>query len=254
MKHKKNKKKVIMQVCSSLLQNLCAVKWSNYILDIVALLIIIGYTIICARRGFIECLFSFITLILSIVLAVSFAKPALSMTNGLFGLQDKWTESFVQSFSKVEAFAMDVSTDGLKQILAEQNAPEVLIDLVMKWVGSVDTLPAGTTIAMVLGEVTAKLLSLLVCGLVIFIVSFIVLFCLKKILSAIIKGLVLLGVVNSILGAVIGIIQALLIICGILAVVTLIPSAAIEEYLSNTLFLGFLYENNLLIKCFGLLL
>ena len=243
-----------MQFLSYALQNLCAVKWSNYILDGVAILLILGYIIVCARRGFVECFFSFITMTVAIVLAVSFAKGLLSVTNGLFGLQDKLTETFTKSFEKVETFSVVVSEGGLESALKEQNMPGILVNLAVKWFGSGENIPEGTTIAMVLGEVSSQLLSLLISGFAIFLVAFILLFLLRKILSAIINSITLLGFANTLLGSLVGIIQAFLIIYAILAVVTFIPSAAIEGYLSKSLFLGFLYEHNLLVKCLGLLI
>ena len=132
--------------------------------------------------------------------------------------------------------------------------PGILVNLAVKWFGSGENIPEGTTIAMVLGEVSSQLLSLLISGFAIFLVAFILLFLLRKILSAIINSITLLGFANTLLGSLVGIIQAFLIIYAILAVVTFIPSAAIEGYLSKSLFLGFLYEHNLLVKCLGLLI
>lgn len=243
-----------MQNFSPILQNVCAVKWSNYILDGVALLLILGYAIVCAKRGFVECFFSFVSMTVSIILAISFAKGLLSVTGGLFGLQEVLENSFTKSFSKVEGFTIVVSESGLESALEEQNMPAILINLAMKWFGSGADFPEGTTVAMALAQVCARLLSLLIAGLAIFLVSFIVLLCLRKLLSAVINSISLLGFVNTILGAVVGILQSLLIIYSVLAIVALVPTAAVEGYLSNSLFLGLLYENNLLIKCLGLLL
>lgn len=236
------------------IRNICAVKWSNYILDAVALLLIIGYTIVCAKRGFVECFFSFVSVTVSVILAITFAKGLVSVTKDLFGLRETLENSFTKSFSKVDGFTVVVSADGLESALEEQNMPAILINLVMKWFGSGADFPAGTTVAMVLAQTCARLLCLLIAGVAIFLVSFIVLFCLRKLLSALVESIKILGFVDSILGAAVGVFQALLIIYAVLAVVALIPTAAVEGYLSDSLFLGVLYENNLLIKCLGLLL
>jgi uncharacterized membrane protein required for colicin V production len=242
-----------MQYFSSILQNACAVTWTNYILDGIALLFIIGYAIVCARKGFIECFFSFVTVSISIVLAFAFAKLALSITGGWFGMQASLTKSFTKSFEDVEAFTIAVDKNGLEAALSQHDLPKFLVNLAVKWFGS-ETLPEGTTIAMVLGQVTARLLSLLISGAFVFVISLVGLFFLKKILSAFIKSIKILGLVNGLLGACVGLFQSVLIISTILGVVALIPSATVEGYLTNSLFLGVLYENNLLIKCFGLML
>lgn len=243
-----------MRIFSLMIGNICAVKWSNYILDGVALLLIIGYTIVCAKRGFVECFFGFVSVTVSLILAITFAKGVVSVTGDLFGLRGVLENSFTKSFSKVNGFTVVVSEEGLEGALEEQNMPAILINLVMKWFGSGADFPAGTTVAMVLAQTCSRLLCLLIAGIAIFLVSFIVLLCLRKLLSALVKSIHLLGFVNALLGAAVGVLQALLIIYAVLAVVALVPTAAVEGYLSDSLFLGVLYENNLLIKCLGLLL
>ena len=243
-----------MQGFSSILYNVCAGKWSNYILDVVAILFIIGYVIVCARKGFVECFFGFVTVTISLILAFSFAKITLNVTDGLFGAQKALTASFTESFNGVEGFSTVISADGLEAALNEQDLPGILVSLAVKWFGTGEGLLEGTTIAMVLGEVCARLLALLIAGAVVFVLSFILLFLLKKILSSVIKSLPILGTLNALLGACVGVFQALLIIYSILGIVTLIPSAAIEGYLNNSIFLRWLYEQNLIIKCFGLML
>ncbi len=239
---------------SWVLQNVCAVQWSHYILDAIAILFIIGYVIVCMRKGFIECFFGFVTVTISLILAFSLAKATLNMTGGLFGVQESLTASFTQSFSESEGFSVVISADGLENALKEQDLPGVLVSLATKWFGAGEGLPENTTLAMVLGEVCARLLSLLIAGAIVFAISFILLFLIKKILSAVIKSLPILGTLNAVLGACVGVFQALLIIYAILGIVTLMPSATIEGYLSDAIFLSWLYEQNLIIKCFGLML
>ena len=56
-----------------MLQNLCAMKWSNYyIVDIVVVAILIVFTILAAKKGFINCMLGFIVTTLAILLAVIF--------------------------------------------------------------------------------------------------------------------------------------------------------------------------------------
>ena len=191
---------------------------------------------------------------ISLVLAFSLAKVALNLTGGLFGLQESLTASFTESFSKTKEFTVVISADGFENALKEQDLPGVLVSLATKWFGAGEGLPENTTLAMVLGEVCARLLSLLIAGAFVFAVSFVVLFLVKKILSAVIKSLPILGTLNTVLGGCVGLFQSLLIIYAILGVVTLIPSATMEGILSDSIFLAWLYEQNLIIKCLGLML
>ena len=239
-----------------LVYNLCGVKFTNYLADIIVVIFLIAFAVVCAKRGFVECFFGFVTVTISLILAFSLAKVALSATGGLFGAQKALTASFTEKFGEVEGFSVVIpaNADGLEAVLKEQELPSLLVGLAVKWFGSGESLPEGTTIAGILGEVCARLLSLLLAGAFVFVVSFVLLFLLKKILSAVIKALPILGTANAVLGACVGIFQALLIIYAILGIVTLMPSAAIEGYVHNSIVLGWLSEQNLIVKCFGLML
>ena len=61
----------------------------HYAVDGIALLIILVCGFVCLKKGFIRCLFGFVSTLVAILLALFLAKPLLSWTNGLFGLVDK---------------------------------------------------------------------------------------------------------------------------------------------------------------------
>ena len=60
--------------------------------------------------------------------------------------------------------------------------------------------------------------------------------------------------VNILLGAIVGILEALLIVCAILAVLAIFPNEKIAAFLSETLFVGSLYVNNPLVSILGMML
>jgi len=61
---------------------------AHYILDVVALGLIIYFSVRALKKGFVGCLFSFLSTILSVILAFSLAHPFNRLTNGFFGVQD----------------------------------------------------------------------------------------------------------------------------------------------------------------------
>ena len=40
---------------------LCAAKLTNYLVDIIVVVVLVGFALVCARKGFIECFFNFIS-------------------------------------------------------------------------------------------------------------------------------------------------------------------------------------------------
>jgi uncharacterized membrane protein required for colicin V production len=76
----------------------------------------------------------------------------------------------------------------------------------------------------------------------------------KKMITEIVERITLLDATNTIIGAAVGFLQAVLIVGAVLALFAVIPSPPIDNYLSNCLFLGWLYEYNPVIALLGLLI
>ena len=64
-------------------------EFTHYVVDIVALAVILITALVSLKKGFIRCLFGFVSTIIAIVLALFLTKPVISWTNGMFGLMDK---------------------------------------------------------------------------------------------------------------------------------------------------------------------
>lgn len=234
-------------------QLLLAATWSNYLVDVIILLFIAGLTILCAKRGLIECMFDFASTLVSFIVAILLAKLLIFITGGLFGFQDWLGGSFSKVFIKIDGFDAILSEDGAKNALLDKNIAGVIANLAVRWFAK-GKVASGTTIAALLGKITARLFTLLILSVVLFFAAKLLLLLTKKFLTEIIDRITLLDATNTALGAVVGFSQALLIVGAALALFAVIPSPPIDNYLSNCLFLGWLYENNIVVALLGLLI
>ncbi len=66
--------------------NLLEATTSHYIADAIAIVIMLIFSVRAAKKGFVGCLFGFVSTIASAVIAFSFAEQAVRVTNGFFGL------------------------------------------------------------------------------------------------------------------------------------------------------------------------
>jgi uncharacterized membrane protein required for colicin V production len=66
--------------------NLLETTTTHYIADAIALVIMIVFSVRAAKKGFVGCLFGFVSTIASAVIAFSFAEQVAILTNGFFGL------------------------------------------------------------------------------------------------------------------------------------------------------------------------
>ena len=230
---------------------ICAAAWTGYIADGVVILLALIMTIVCAKKGFIGCLLGIISTFLALILAVLLAKPVLNLTDGLFGLQEKFSLSFSESFAKIKGFNTDISAIGVEAALKEYDVAAVLGALVLKLVGKQETLAPGSTLAGLLGEATSSLAATLIAGIALFILIKIVVFLAKGLLKSVVKKIKLVGGIDTLLGAAVGFLQAFLIVCGVLAVLAVIPVESISSYLEQTLFVGKLFAHNPLVTIIG---
>lgn len=192
--------------------------------------------------------------LLALFVAFALTKVFVSMTGGLFGLEELLQEKMEVAFSKINGFTADVSKNGVEAAIQEQNISAILAGLVMKLVGNQENIPAGTTLATLVGDATAGLSVTLITSLVLFFGVKIGMRFLRGILKTVANHIKLFHAVDVLLGAAVGFVKASLIICVILLVLALFPNEAISTFLSKTIFLGELYANNPLVSIMGWML
>ncbi|MBR1974661.1 MAG: CvpA family protein [Clostridia bacterium] len=239
-----------MQI-GSFLNNLCAAHWTNYLIDVVLIVVLLLFVFVCAKRGFVECFFGLISTTAAIITAVLFSKLLLSITGGLFGLQGWFDKLFTGAFSKINGFDMLISSEGMDAALANKDLSAILVNLAVKWFGK-GNFPADTTVAMVLGGVSARLVCMLIIGVLIFLIVKLLFLLLRKGLGAVIKRISLLRGIDAFLGMLVGLTEGILLISGIISILTLIPSDTLAAYLNNSAVVGLLYNHNPIIWLIGL--
>ncbi len=225
---------------------------THYIADIIVAIFILVSMLSCGNKGFIACILGAASTILAFFVATTLAGKTLDITGGLFGLQDWFAKKFTTSFAKLDGFNVDVSQKGVEAALAEQNIAAIVGRLVLK--SAEKEVAAGTTLAMLVGNSTARLAAILVCGVGLFIVVKLLVHFLKRILTNIMDELGPLGKINSLFGVLYGMLRALIIVGLILAVFTLFPFGGVVNYISKSLFVKYLYEYNPLLYFLSLFL
>jgi uncharacterized membrane protein required for colicin V production len=223
-----------------------------YALDLIALVYLLISTIVCAKKGFVRCLFGFITSVLAIVLAFVYADELLEASKGLWGLGDKLETGIVKKLSGLKGFNVDVSAAGLEASLKDVNLPQFIVDSIVKEFGHTE-LEVGMTVAMLAGAKIASLIVLLLCGVVLFFGIKIIGKILGLILGKAVNKIPLIGGLNRLLGALVGALKAFVIVCLILSVLSLIPSAGVTSFMDKTFVLGKLFHSNPLGKLLSLI-
>ncbi len=229
-----------------IISNLCAGAWLYYAIDAAVVLFLLIMTLNSGKKGFVTCLFGVVSNLVALILAAMFCKTVLEATGGLFGLEALYAEKLEGIFAGLTGFDVDISTSNVKTALETQNVPAVLAKIVLKMTGDADV-PAGTTLAYLLGQAVGSLAGMLTCGILLFIAIKLVVSILKKVLNGLIEKLTLLRGLNTLLGSAFGLLYALVIISLVLAILTVLPINGVGEFLSDTLLVSALYSHNPLI-------
>ncbi len=224
--------------------------WLNYAADAAVIILIVMCSVSSAKKGFVECFFGFISTILAVIAAFTFMKGLLVWSEGLFGLQGFIEEAVIGGLGKVKGFDIDVSSAGIEAALSDKNLPTFLVNIVVDSVGNKEV-PLGTTLAMVVGASIAELSATLFSWLAVFILAKLLLKIVRGILNSIVESLPIVGSLNHLLGFLVGGIKALLIVCGVIAVLALIPADGLNAFFNETVIVRWLYNSNPLHVIFG---
>ena len=228
--------------------NLCAgATWIT--IDIAIVLVMLIFSFGSAKKGFITCLFGFVSTILALFIAVTFAKSFMRLTGGFFGIEEMLETKWVETFSKKNGFNVDISGQNLQALLETQNLPAILVTAILK--NHTGTLAAGTTLAMVVGRTAAQLSATLLTGIALYIVVKLLIKLLSGIFNKIAKKIKLLNTINKLLGALVGLIKITLIISLIISVLSISPSSANMKIFNNSAILSFFYNHNPLFVMLG---
>ena len=233
---------------------LCAgIVWTNYVLDLIVLAVLLFATWYCGKKGFIVCFFSIISVIAALLVAILFTKLVVTLTGGLFGLQDTLATSFEQAFLKIEGFSIDISNEGITTALSEKNLPEFLVELIIDNFGN-ENIAVGTTLAMATSSTLSGVCINFITWLGLVAITWSLMWLVKKILKKIALKIKLVNRIDIVLGCIVGLFFGVLAVYFVLGILAMMPSETITMYLDNSLFVGSLYNNNLLNKLLGMMI
>ena len=217
--------------------------WVNYAVDALVIVVIVLFAASSAKKGFVECFFGFISTIVAVIAAFTFMKGVLIWTEGLFGLQGVIEDAVVGGLTNIEGFGIDVSAAGIEAALADKNLPSFLINAIVSSVGNQEV-PLGTTLAMIVGGSIAEFTATLICWFAVFLIVKLLLKLVRGVLNSIVEALPIVGSLNHLLGFVVGGIKGLLIVCGVIAVIALVPAEGLNVFLSECTLVRWLYNSN----------
>lgn len=234
------------------MENLLASFQIAYVLDIGCAIALFASAIVGAKKGFVKCFFGFVATLVALILALTLASTVAGWMSSVFGAEGSLTGKLETMFLKKDGFNTDVSAGGIAAALENMNMPGFLKDIIIKNVSKMNDLAPGTTLAGVVAPVLSQFLGLLISGIVIFIAARLVLLIIEKILTKIVRSWSLASALNGLLGCVVELLKTAIIICGVIALVSLLPWEGITTFFDQTLVVKYIFHNNPIPKIWGL--
>ncbi len=224
---------------------------SAYFVDIAA---VVFFFVLClhgARRGAIRLLLGFVAAVAAIVIAFVFADKFATKLNEWFSLGDSIARGIEKSLLKIKGFDADLSETGMTAALEGVSLPSFIKKaLIGQFADS--SLPEGTTLASKAGVVMSGYILRLIAWIALFLLVKLGMSLICRLLSGVTERIVVLSAANSLLGGCIGALKAFAIVCGVLAIVALLPSGSLSALLNETFFIRYLYNENPILKLFSL--
>lgn len=207
-------------------------------------LIIIGIIVVFLFIGFIKGFFSellgIVGSVLSIVLAAVFCNALADFLIDKTEIFD-WLKNGIAS-----VFPSDISSiEGL-------NLPEFIVNLINSYLSSDD----GITLAEAISTTISKLIISFASFFIILLAVKLVVFILSKVLKALADSIKVIGVTNRLLGALLGIIKGLLIVCGALYLIEIIPFEflnGVRELADQSVLAQFFIKYNIYVLIFAII-
>ena len=222
------------------LSQLCA--WQQYAADGVVIVGILIFAFVAAKKGFVRCFFGLISTVAALIIAFLFCNALAEWASATLGLEETIKTACINALNNVVGFDTDISSGGIATAL-EGKIPSFLIPVIIDSIAD-QTLPQGTTVAMVAGDALGGIVVTFIAWLVLFLASKLVLKLVEKILSSIVAKLPIVGALNTLLGFVVGALQGLLIISAIVAVLSFIPIDGLSSFFNECMVLNWLYNHN----------
>ena len=130
--------------------------------------------------------------------------------------------------------------------------PQFIKDAVLEEISTLTgTIPEGTLLGQFIGSAVGSFLAIGICGVAVFVVAKILMLLTKGILNAIARSSAFISKINVLGGIVAGAFKAFVIICIILAVLSIVPVEGISNIFDETLLLKGLYHNNPVMSVFA---
>ncbi len=219
----------------------------TWTIDVLFVLILVAGIAYGAFRGFISGVCKMAGTLFAIVFAIIFCVSFSNFLENLFGMTTAIANGLTNSF-KNEALLTPIPSD-----ISGADVNATLESLGVGWLpriiisgafSSVETIPAGTTPAVMLGSTLAKWISIAISFVLLVVIIKLAAVILDKCLSGLVEKLKPFKVINQLLGGILGLVKACILLFLLLAICSWLPIDGLHNFLASTAIVGPIFTSD----------
>ena len=221
---------------------------SAWILDVIALAILICGIALGSNQGFIKSVCKIAGTVFSIIFAVFFCVSFRNFLESAFGMTSAIANGIANGFADKEpyfnALASDITEAELSDTLSSLGVgffSRLIIDLNFSD-GAV--ISAGTTVAQMLGASLANWISVLISFVLLFVLVRLGFWLLSRISTELIEKFSPLRIVNRLLGGIFGLLEAVLVLFVLLLICQYLPFESLHSYIASSPIIGKIFVSD----------
>lgn len=219
----------------------------GWVLDVVFFLILIGGIAYGVYKGIIGCVCKLAGTFFAIVFAVMFCVSFAAFLEKAFGMTTAISNGLAGSFAGKEGYDVGLSADvagaeisaALKEI-GIGSFTRLLVGFAYK---NVETIPAGTTTALLIGSALAKWIAIAIAFVLLIVLIKVGAILLDKGFSSIADKVASFRIINQALGGLFGLFEAALLLFFALAVCSWLPIAGLHDFISSSTVVGAIFRS-----------
>ena len=218
----------------------------TWTVDLIFVLVLVAGTAFGAYRGLISGVCKMAGTLFAIVFAVIFCVSFSNFLEQVFHMTTAIANGLTNSFKNealLTPLPADFSGADIKSTLEALNVGWLPRSIISGAFASVETIPAGTTPAMMLGSVLAKWFSIAISFVLLVVLIKLAAVLLDKGLSGLVERVAPFRVINQLLGAILGLLKAGILLFIVLAVCSWIPLEGMHNFLSSSAIVGPIFRS-----------
>ncbi|MBO5045374.1 MAG: CvpA family protein [Clostridia bacterium] len=215
------------------------------VLDVVFVAVVLLGLLLGVKKGFIKGICKLAGTLFAVAFALFFCISFETFLDSAFGMRTAIANGIVESLSQKEFFQTELTGlahDALLVLLDDAGlgnvASEVVVDAVVS-----QNVPEGTTLAMIVGPLFAKWISMAISVVLLFVLIKLATVILAALLTGAVEKIKVLKFFNKLFGGLLGLLKSCVLVFIVLMIASWLPIESVQTFIDGSTVVGAIYRS-----------